>query len=71
MTTKLQADLHVGENTPEYVAYLLMRQIANVEGKSFFQEENGADRAWILDTYAECLLAAKGYRAPKAKASAA
>lgn len=59
--------VHIGENSPEQVAYKLMGHIADVERKSIHQSQptggwTAADRKWILDTYAECLQAAKGYR---------
>lgn len=43
-----------GENSPEYVACLLMKDVANAEDKHIVVGD--ADRKWILDTYAECLL---------------
>ena len=54
--------VHIGENSPEQVAYKLMDIIGSVEGKVFYQDQNSADRTWILDTYAECLLAVVGSR---------
>jgi hypothetical protein len=57
--------VHIGENSPEHVAYELFRHIALVEGKPLVS--GGPDRKWILDTYAECLLAVRnpGARNPK------
>ena len=56
-----QPVVHIGENSPEQVAFKLMELIARVERKSFFPEpsrgDTAADRQWILDTYAECRLA--------------
>lgn len=49
-----QPSVHVGENSPEYVAFRLLERIAMVENRGF--NAGGADRNWILDTYAECLL---------------
>ena len=49
--------VHIGENSPEHVAYELMTGILRVEGKI-----NSADRKLILDTYAECLDAVRGAR---------
>ncbi len=57
-----QTVVHIGENSPEQVAYRLMDNIAHVEGKVLFKDQNSADRTWILDTYAECLRAVRGYR---------
>ncbi|MCK1729696.1 hypothetical protein [Bradyrhizobium sp. 142] len=59
--------VHIGENSPEQVAYKLMERVADVERKSFHNQPSSgwttADRNWILDTYAECFQAAKGKRA--------
>lgn len=58
--------VHIGENSPEEVALKLVRLVADVEGRAFFRnpgnDKQAADRKWILDTYAECLKAVKGYR---------
>ena len=58
--------VHIGENSPEHVALELMRKIASVEQRilhySSEQPERVADRKWILDAYAECLHAVRGYR---------
>jgi len=40
--------VHIGENSPEYVAYRLLREIARLE-------KGMGDRKKLLDTYAECL----------------
>jgi hypothetical protein len=58
--------VHIGENSPEQVAFKLLQSIAGNEGKKL----SGAtptvgeypDKKWLLDTYAECLHAVKGYR---------
>ena len=55
------------ENTPEFVAYRLMKDIADVEKMVIAPEsrETGAqlaDRQWILDTYAECMDTVVGNR---------
>ena len=59
-----QTVVHIGENSPEYVAYRLMSDVAHVENKVLFANPTGsstsADREWILNTYAECLRAVKG-----------
>ncbi|HEY5065372.1 MAG TPA: hypothetical protein VIJ04_11210 [Xanthobacteraceae bacterium] len=51
--------VHIGENSPEHVAYRLMHDIATVEDKLLATSERNpqkvATRQWILDTYAECL----------------
>src|SRR5687768_3433472 len=59
--------VHIGENSPERIAYKLMDHIATVEKKIMFhtRELEGrqtVDRQWILDTYAECLQAVQGKR---------
>ena len=55
--------LHIGENLPEQVAFKLMKELANVEGRDLYLgAKNAADRKWVLDTYAECLHAVRGYR---------
>ena len=55
--------VHIGENSPEQVAYRLLHEIAAVEAKSFSRTPStsyqSADRKWILDTYAECLNAVR------------
>ena len=48
--------VHIGENTPEYVALLLMRTIDEAEGSP------KRDRNQILALYADCLRATKGIR---------
>jgi hypothetical protein len=64
--------VHIGENSPEYVAYKLLLDIQRIERKAFSGGEikqgwSTADRKWVLDTYAECLKAATGGRLPAAK----
>jgi hypothetical protein len=59
--------VHIGENSPEHVAFRLMETVMGVERKSLYHDDlsagwSTADRKYILDTYAECLHAAKGYR---------
>jgi hypothetical protein len=39
--------------TQEGAALVLFQLVANAEGKHF--ASGGADKKWILDTYAECL----------------
>lgn len=56
----------LGENSPEEVALKLVRMIAEIERKALHSNPSGAyqaaDRKWLLDTYAECLQAVRGYR---------
>jgi hypothetical protein len=53
--------VHIGENSPEQIAYKLFDHIVRVERQDLYPDrgEQGATRKWILDTYAECLLAVK------------
>jgi hypothetical protein len=49
--------VHIGENSPEEVAYKLLRTIASNEGKTLSSnvaDKATADRKWLLDAYAEC-----------------
>ena len=53
--------------SPEAVALDLLDKIAAVENKVFHTSSqagplSAADREWILNTYAECLTATRGYR---------
>lgn len=50
--------VHIGENSPEHVAYALFERVAQIEGKVLVKD-GGADRKWVLDTYAECLRAVR------------
>ena len=54
----------VNDNSPEYIAYKLMRDIAETEGKYFRPSEREPQKAitrqWILETYAECLAVVRG-----------
>lgn len=58
--------VHIGENSPERVAHVLMHEIAQMEGKVLHrspgERSETATRKWVLDTYAECLDAVKGFR---------
>jgi hypothetical protein len=59
------APLHICDNSPEYVAYRLMLDIAKIEKKALTPSAScqTADRKWVLETYAECL---RIVRSPKA-----
>lgn len=46
--------VHIGENSPEQVAFNLLHVVANIENKTLMPG-SGVDRKWVLDTYAECL----------------
>jgi hypothetical protein len=58
---------HIGENSPEQIAYKLFEEVARAEDHSTksIPGSTKPDREWILDTYAECLTAAKGFRAKR------
>jgi hypothetical protein len=49
------AVVHIGENSPEEVAFKLLRLIGRAEKKSLEASPVAADRQWILKTYAMCL----------------
>ena len=57
--------VHMGENSPEHVAMKLLVSIAGLEDRRVHGLYGGsvpADRKWLLDTYAQCLEATKGFR---------
>jgi hypothetical protein len=58
--------IHIGENSPEQVALKLVEVLSRLERKALYasndRDKDVADRKWLLDTYAECLTAVKGYR---------
>ncbi|MGL4966141.1 MAG: hypothetical protein ACRC67_33280 [Inquilinus sp.] len=58
--------VRLADSSAEEVAYRLLERIATIEKKNFSggwdTGETVPDRKWILDTYAECLEAAKGNR---------
>jgi hypothetical protein len=50
--------IHVGENSPEQIAWRLLQAIASNEGKTTQTSMSGgatANRDWLLSTYAECI----------------
>ncbi len=48
--------VHIGENSPEQVAYKLFQDISNVEKRELYGHgDNPADRDWILMTYRQCI----------------
>ena len=51
-----------GGKSPAEVAYTLLIAVADVEEKWTGHSFTGADRKWLLDTYAECHRAARGSR---------
>jgi hypothetical protein len=56
------AVVHVAENSPEYVAFKLLQEIAAVEGRAIqgIEGNKRANRKWILNTYAQCISAVRG-----------
>jgi hypothetical protein len=56
--------IHIAENSPEHVAYRMMRDVFLVENKPF----DSLTRDEYLDTFDECLEAVKGFRKRKAAA---
>jgi hypothetical protein len=62
--SKVTDSPHIGDVSPEYVAYRLLLDIARVEKKALTASASCqmADRKWILGTYAECLLTVRSPR---------
>ena len=58
--------VHIGENSPEQVAYKLLIHVAAAEGYMLRSgpsaDGNKPSRQYILDTYTECLVAVRGHR---------
>jgi hypothetical protein len=47
--------VHIGENSPDEVAFKLMQVIANVENREMYGHgDNPVNREWILRTFAQC-----------------
>ncbi len=53
--------VNAGENTPEEIAYKLFIEVAHAEDvrTRYTGGERKPSRQWILDTYAECILAVR------------
>ena len=48
--------VHIGENSPEEVAYKMMLLIGSAEGlETYGHGDHPMTREWILRTYAQCL----------------
>jgi hypothetical protein len=47
--------VHIGENSPEQVAYKLMHDVARAEKITLAGMGTNSNRDWILDTYAKCI----------------
>lgn len=58
--------VHIGENSPEHVARHLLHEVMTAErkttGRGGADGWTNADRKYLLDTFAECLHAVRGYR---------
>ncbi len=57
-----QPIVHIGENSPEHVAYKLLQDVMHAENVTIHsgsRERRQIDRKYLLDTYAECLLAVR------------
>lgn len=55
--------VHIGEHSPEWVAFKLMERIAAAEKVSLFASPPGtrpATREWIIRTYIQCIDATRG-----------
>ena len=66
MADKMMATL-IGGASPQEVAFKLFERVLTVEGKHTGAggrpgDTDYADRKYLLDTFAECLHAANGYR---------
>jgi hypothetical protein len=55
--------VHIGENSPEHVAYTLLKDVMSIEMKTAHrpgnQDYTQATKEWLLTTYAECLQAVR------------
>lgn len=51
--------LSVAENSPEYIAFRLMRDIASAEKVVLHGTGTNSSREWILKTYMQCLCAVR------------
>lgn len=49
--------VHIGENSPEQVAFKLLQIMANIEGLTLYPSENCASKEWVLKNYSACLRA--------------
>jgi len=61
--------VHIGENSPELIAYKLFNHIVTVENKTLYRSTDSkselVDRKWILETYVQCIEAVKHGVTPK------
>lgn|GEM_PF-5223105 len=61
-TTARGGGVDITGDSPELIAFVLLKSIVQVEQSR--QEPHVFEKAWLLDTYAECLEAVQGKRAP-------
>jgi hypothetical protein len=59
--------VHIGEGSPEQIAYRLMLDVMKVENRIIATSASAgphtpADRHYLLNTYHECLMAVRGKR---------
>jgi hypothetical protein len=54
-----------GGKSAAEVAHALLIAVGEIEGKYSMNSWIQTDRAWLLDTYAECHTAARGHRRPR------
>lgn len=57
-------------DSPEVVAFALLRYLAQLEQAQASQTGVVFDREWLLDAYADCLGAVKGHRTSATSAAA-
>jgi hypothetical protein len=57
MADQAQPNIHIGEDSAEHVALQLFREVVKAEIK--LNPSLEIDKEYILDTYAECLMAVK------------
>lgn len=60
-----QTTVHIAENSPEQVAYKLLRDIASAEKVNLHGMNVNSSRDWILKTYMQCLMAIKTPQYPE------
>lgn len=53
--------VHIGENSPEQIAYKLMHDIARAEKINLVGSNVNSNREWIIKTFIMCRQAAGGH----------
>ena len=56
--------VHIGEDSPEHVAYKLMHEVMRAD-KRQFNDTNPPGRAYLLKAYYDCWLVVRGSEPPK------